>query len=82
MTKHGWVRLDSYNGQVMQVHEDMSGSFCTPLQYVKKDYDGDLYTIKKGGNYELTTTAGHNLVYVDYKKKSHKKEKRWISRNL
>ena len=75
MTKHGWVRLDSYNGQeVMQVHEDMSGSFCTPLQYVKKDYDGDLYTIKKGGNYELTTTAGHNLVYVDYKKRVTKRK--------
>ena len=67
LTPEGWVRLDQYNGQqVMQVHEDMSGSFVTPLAYVKHEYDGDMY-YRDNRMSKLAVTANHNMVYVDCK---------------
>jgi len=75
LTPTGWVRLDAYNNEmVLQIHPDMTGSFVTPLAYVKHEYDGDMYSEWKK-NYSIEVTANHNMVYLDkdgapYKKKA------------
>ena len=65
LTPEGWVRLDEYNNQqVMQVDDNMSGSFITPLAYVKKQYEGNMLCVRKGGNYTFEATKNHNMVYI------------------
>ena len=67
LTPNGWVRIDEYNNEkVLQIHPDMTGSFVTPIAYVKHEYDGDMYTEDKKG-YSISVTANHNMVYFDYK---------------
>lgn len=65
LTPEGWIRLDEYNNQqVMQVDSNMSGSFVTPLAYVKKQYSGNMVCVRKGGNYTFEATENHNMVYI------------------
>ena len=65
LTPDGWVRLDNYNGQqVMQVDNNMEGSFVIPIAYVNKEYDGDMLRVRKGGNYTFDATENHNMVYI------------------
>ena len=65
LTPGGWVRLDEYdNQQVMQVDNNMNGSFVTPLAYVKKHYEGNMVCVRKGGNYTFEATENHNMVYI------------------
>lgn len=73
LTPTGWVRLDAYNNEkVLQIYPDMTGSFVTPLAYVKHEYDGDMYTEDKKG-YSISVTANHNMVYFDYNGRLHKR---------
>ena len=68
LTPNGWVRLDEYNNQqVMQYNADGSGSFVTPMAYIKHPYSGELYEVDKGGNYYTCTTPNHNMVYINKK---------------
>jgi len=75
LTPGGWVRLDEYDGQeVLQVDESLEGSFTTPKAYIQKQYDGDMITHRVGGNYTSSTTANHNIVYVDYMQRIQKRK--------
>ena len=66
LTPNGWVRFDEYNNeQVMQYNEDGTGEFVTPLAYIKHEYNGELWEINKAGNYYTCTTPNHNIVYVN-----------------
>lgn len=66
LTETGWHRFDEYNGEpVMQVDENLNGSFITPNAIVRKEYDGELYEVRRGGNYTSITTPGHNIVHYD-----------------
>lgn len=77
LTKNGWVKFEEYSGEeVMQIDENMKGTFVKPKSFIKKIFDGDLYRIKRGGNYTSITTPNHNLVYFTNK---HKLIKRPVS---
>ncbi len=66
LTETGWHRFDEYNGEpVMQVDENLNGSFVTPNAIVRKEYNGELYDVRRGGNYTSITTPGHNIVHYD-----------------
>lgn len=69
LTPDGWIRLDEYDGeQVMQVDENMSGGFVTPLAYIKKEYSGDIYISKTDRkSYYSEMTPSHNFVYYNYR---------------
>lgn len=65
MTPNGWIRLEDYAGQdVLQVDQNMNGSFVKPYAFINKHYAGDMADISIGGNYFSSTTVGHNLVAV------------------
>lgn len=82
LTPEGWIRLDQYDGQqVMQVHEDMTGDFITPLAYVKHEYDGDMY-YRDNITSKLAVTANHNMVYVDYNGKVTKRKASEMPKNI
>ena len=82
LTPEGWIRLDQYDGQqVMQVHEDMTGDFITPLAYVKHEYDGDMY-YRDNRTSKLAVTANHNMVYVDYNGKVTKRKASEMPKNI
>ena len=67
LTPDGWIRLDEYDGeQVMQVDENMSGSFVTPLAYIKKKYSGNIHIGKTDRkSYYSEMTSSHNFVYYN-----------------
>ena len=68
MTKDGWVKLEDYAGQeVIAVDENLNGSFETPKAYINKRHIGEMVDISIGGNYYSSTTAEHNLVYINSK---------------
>lgn len=74
LTPDGWVMLQNYSGQpVMQIDENLNGSFVKPIAYVKKEYTGDMVSCSIGGNYYMETTAGHNMVFTNYRGKIVKK---------
>lgn len=63
-TKGGWVKLSDYSGQyVMQVNEDLTGTFVRPKQYIVKRYTGKMLKVSIGGNYYTCITPDHNLVF-------------------
>lgn len=65
LTPQGWVRLSEYNGQeVMQIDEELKGSFVKPLAYINKHYDGNMLYVNKGNNYVFDATENHNIVYI------------------
>lgn len=67
LTRHGWIQLKEYSGEeIMQIDANLHGSYVTPYAYIKKEYNGPLYTHKTGGNFSLTTTPGHNWVFYNY----------------
>lgn len=75
LTPNGWVRFDEYNNeQVMQYNEDGTGEFVTPLAYIKHEYNGELWEINKAGNYYTCTTPNHNIVYVNKRGKTIKRQ--------
>lgn len=64
LTPNGWVRLDKYNNEkVLQINDDGSGSFVSPYAYISKPYNGDMWSVERGGNYHIETTPNHNIVY-------------------
>ena len=66
LTPNGWVRFDEYSGgEVLQINKDFNSEFVLPLSVIKKQYNGKLLEVERGGNYYSKTTPGHNLVYVD-----------------
>lgn len=82
LTPNGWVRLDKYKGeQVLQVDQNLQGSFVTPIAYVNHDYDGLMFK-QKGRNCSYEVTANHNVVYCDNKGKINKKRACELPRNL
>lgn len=82
LTDDGWVQLQKYSGQrVMQVNKDLTSTMITPIAYVNKEYNGKLYSLERGGNYSLTTTAGHNWVYRDDKGDLKKKKAEELPKN-
>lgn len=75
LTPNGWVRFDEYNDEkVLQIKENLSCEFVTPIAKIHKKYSGNMYTLEKGGNFSLTTTEEHNWVYVDYKNRLTKRK--------
>lgn len=68
LTPEGWIKLKDYSNQkVLQINENMEGSFITPLAYVKHEYEGKMYSVRKRGNYTFDATEEHNMVYIDKK---------------
>lgn len=68
LTPDGWVALENYSGQdVLQVDENMAGTFVRPKQYIVKRHIGKMVKVQIGGNYETYTTDDHNLVFVTQK---------------
>lgn len=83
LTPSGWVALGAYDGQqVLQVNTDFSCEFVTPIAYINKWYDGDLYIKRTGRNYTSITTAGHNIVYVDCKGNIQKRRADEMPKNI
>ena len=75
LTPEGWIRLEEYGGQnVLQVDQNMNGSFVRPKQYIVKRHIGKMVKVEIGGNYETYTTDDHNLVFIDNKKRVLKKQ--------
>lgn len=75
LTPDGWVRFEEYAGQdVLQVDENMRGSFVRPKRYIVKRHIGKMVKVEIGGNYETYTTDDHNLVFVDNKNRVVKKQ--------
>lgn len=65
LTRNGWKRLSCYGGEeVLQVDENMNGSFVRPKSYIVKRHIGKMVRISIGGNYESLTTDDHNLVLI------------------
>lgn len=66
MTPDGWVRFEDYAGQeVMQVDNDLAGSFVKPKAYIAKRFTGEMVDVSVGGNYYSSTTHDHNIVYMN-----------------
>ena len=68
MTEKGFIRFDELpkDVKVLQIHENKTGEFVTPLAHVEKEYSGDFieYDAPK---FSLHTTPDHNLVYWNNK---------------
>lgn len=65
LTPNGWKRLSCYGGEdVLQVDENMQGSFVRPKAYIVKRHIGKMVKVEIGGNYETLTTDDHNLVFI------------------
>ena len=63
LTKKGWVRFDEYNGEdVMQVNDDLTGEFVSPLARIIKDYDGEILECDTK-SCKIVATPNHNIVY-------------------
>lgn len=68
LTHDGWIALENYAGQdVLQVDENMCGSFVRPKRFIVKRHVGKMVKVEIGGNYETYTTDDHNLVFIDHK---------------
>ena len=66
LTPNGWKRLSCYGGEdVLQVDENMQGSFVRPKAYIVKRHKGKMVKVEIGGNYETLTTDDHNLVFIN-----------------
>ncbi len=68
LTEKGWVKFESLpkNLKVAQYNSDnQEVSFTTPVEYVDKEYQGDMVSFKstKSG-VDLTATADHDLLYL------------------
>lgn len=75
LTPEGWVAFENYSGQkVLQVDNDMNGSFVRPKKIIIKRHIGKMVKCEIGGNYETYTTDDHNLVLVTNKGKIIKKK--------
>jgi len=64
MTEKGFIRFDELpkDVKVLQLHENKTGEFVTPLAYVEKEYSGDFIEYD-AAKFSLHTTPDHNLVY-------------------
>lgn len=66
MTDRGFVKFPDLleSDLILQVDEDLRGTFVKPLARVKKKYEGDLVYQKTSTTNSLTT-PNHNLVFKD-----------------
>lgn len=64
LTENGWIRFDKLNvqhGKVAQViPETLEIQFVTPIEYIKKNYSGELYTLKNRC-INITTDKDHRF---------------------
>lgn len=66
-TEEGWKRFDSLSGdeKILQLDENLEGSFVEPLGYVEKMYTGDILSISNTHRFSSITTPNHNMVVLD-----------------
>lgn len=67
LTCVGWIRFDELEkGLKVAQYEPSTGSitFVEPLNYIDKEYKGDMVTFKSGYIADLTATADHDFLYL------------------
>lgn len=63
LTESGWVSVKDYSGGLVL---DGEGHFQQPLCKIVKDYQGDMYRASTRF-FDITATAGHNIIYRNKK---------------
>ena len=63
LTESGWVSVKDYSGGPVL---DGEGHFQQPLCKIVKDYQGDMYRASTRF-FDITATAGHNIIYRNKK---------------
>lgn len=63
LTESGWVSVKDYSGGLVL---DGEGHFQQPLCKIVKDYQGDMYKASTRF-FDITATAGHNIIYRNKK---------------
>lgn len=70
LTEQGWVRFEDLKPgtKVFQYNHDTSSmSLVTPLDYIKRDYSGDMYHFHNSG-VDFMVTDQHRMLTVDYRR--------------
>lgn len=65
LTENGFVRFDSLTKKelVAQFNQDTQEiSFCRPLRYVEKDFDGEIIVAKNIGGVDIRATKNHEIL--------------------
>lgn len=64
LTPNGWIKFKNLTNdtQVLQINNDKTGSFVTPLELVKEYHKGDMYNFHARGTVYASVTPNHSMV--------------------
>lgn len=81
-TNEGWRNFGelSKKEKILQLDENLNGSFVKPLCYIEKEYNGSLISFDNR-NYHSLVTENHNMVVYDYKGNLTKRKAKSLSQN-
>lgn len=65
LTENGFVRFDNLNNGIKVAQYDIDSrdiTFTIPEKIIRKEYDGNMITIKSDRNIDITSTENHDMV--------------------